>query len=188
MKFFDKKYLFYLAAQGLSYCMRDLSSSLQHADCFVVVGGIQFPDQGSNLDCLHQECGVLATGLPGKPPNSLSQAHSVYTLKTDSQEGERMFNGPCVTSLCPMNKLRETIRIYKDYSEHSKCPSENKKIQFNIFPKSKCQNYNNWLFRHPRLLLAQAVSQGSWVFSPFSAYLSRISCGQNFEVGQVRVW
>ena len=99
-----------------------------------------------------------------------------------------IFNGHCVTSPCPMNKLRETIRIYKDYSEHSKCPSENKNIQFNIFPKSKCQNYKNWLFWHPRLLLAQAISQGSWVLSPFLAYLTRISSGQNFEIGQACVW
>ena len=33
---------------------------------FVVVCGIQFPDQGWNLGPLHWECHVLAAGLPGK--------------------------------------------------------------------------------------------------------------------------
>ena len=35
----------------------------------VVTCGIQFPHQGSNLGPLHWECGVLATGPPGKSLN-----------------------------------------------------------------------------------------------------------------------
>ena len=43
----------------------------------VLVGscGVYFPDQGSNLGPLHWECGVLATGPPGK-----SQWLSFYTF------------------------------------------------------------------------------------------------------------
>ena len=41
--------------------MDDLGSSGS-----VVACGIEFPDQGSNLGPLHWECGILATGPPGK--------------------------------------------------------------------------------------------------------------------------
>ena len=52
-------YLFiYLAAPGLSHDRRDL---------LVVAHGIYCPDQ-VRLGPLHQECGVPATGPPGKVP------------------------------------------------------------------------------------------------------------------------
>ena len=35
-------------------------------DLSTVTHGIKFPDQGSNLGPLHWECGILATGPPGK--------------------------------------------------------------------------------------------------------------------------
>ena len=35
-------------------------------DLFVEACGTKFPDQGSNPGPLHQECGVLTTGPPGK--------------------------------------------------------------------------------------------------------------------------
>ena len=52
---------------GLSFGMRDLQSSLQHANTLVAVRGIQFPDQGLNPGPLRWACGVLATGPSGKP-------------------------------------------------------------------------------------------------------------------------
>ena len=79
--------IIYLAALGLSCGMWDLCCGmwdlccgmqdlqLQHtgsssAACELLVAacGIQFPDQGSNPGPLHWECGVLATGPPGKSP------------------------------------------------------------------------------------------------------------------------
>ena len=67
-------YLFMcLASLGLSCSTKDLPSSLMHVvslmtacRLLVVSCGIEFPDQGSNLDPLHGELGVLATGPPGK--------------------------------------------------------------------------------------------------------------------------
>ena len=37
--------------------------------------GIEFPDQGSNLGPLHWECGVLATGPPGKSSEEIFKAN-----------------------------------------------------------------------------------------------------------------
>ena len=46
---------------------------LQETDCFFGCAaqyvGTQFSDPGSNLCPLHWKCGVLTTGLPGKPPH-----------------------------------------------------------------------------------------------------------------------
>ena len=53
----------YLAAPGLSCSMWNL---------LVVACGIYVPDQSSNLGSLHWECGVLATGPPGKSPSQTS--------------------------------------------------------------------------------------------------------------------
>ena len=55
----------YLAAPGLSCRTRDLCCHLRD---FFTVCGIQFSDQGLNLDPLHWERVVLATGPPGKSP------------------------------------------------------------------------------------------------------------------------
>ena len=66
-------YLIYLAVPGLSGSTWSLGSSLWHVgslavacELLVATCGIQFPDQGSNPGPLHWECGVLATGSPGK--------------------------------------------------------------------------------------------------------------------------
>ena len=66
----------YLAPPSLSSGTQDLRSSLQHVGSLVATCGLLavacgIPDQGLNPGLLHWECGVLATGLPGK---SLSTA------------------------------------------------------------------------------------------------------------------
>ena len=65
-----------LAAPGLSCGIRDLPSSLRYvgslvAACKLLVAacGILFPIWGWNLGPLHQGCGVLGTGPPGKSPS-----------------------------------------------------------------------------------------------------------------------
>ena len=65
---FLKILFIYLAVPGLSCRTQDLRSSLWHTRSLLAARGIQFPDQGSNLDPLHWERGVLATGPSGKPP------------------------------------------------------------------------------------------------------------------------
>ena len=64
----------YLAESGLGSGTWDLPSSLQHmgslvaaCELLVVECGIWVPNQQSNPSPLHWECGVLATGPPGKP-------------------------------------------------------------------------------------------------------------------------
>ena len=47
-----------------------LSLSCSRWDLSVVACGIQFPNQGLNL-VLHWDCGVLATGPPGKSSDHL---------------------------------------------------------------------------------------------------------------------
>ena len=55
-----------VVAHGIFSCgMQDLL--LWHVESLVVACGIQFPDKGSNPGPLNWECGVLATGPPGKP-------------------------------------------------------------------------------------------------------------------------
>ena len=74
LKVFLKINLFiYLAVPGLSCSLGNLRSSLQHvgflaATCKLLLAtcGTYFPDQGLNLGPLLWECGVLATGPPGK--------------------------------------------------------------------------------------------------------------------------
>ena len=51
---------------------------LWQAGCSVVARGIQFPDQGSNPGPLHRELGVLATGPPGKSPDTVYQNFFEY--------------------------------------------------------------------------------------------------------------
>ena len=50
------------------YLLLCTRSQLQHAgsSVFIAACGMQFPDQGLNPGPLHWECGVLATGPPGK--------------------------------------------------------------------------------------------------------------------------
>ena len=60
----------YFAALGLSCGMNDL---------LVVVCGIYFPDQGSNLGPLHWELRVLATGPPAKSHLNIFDSKSTHS-------------------------------------------------------------------------------------------------------------
>ena len=51
-----------------SFQLKCVNSQLWHTNSSLHPFGIQFPDQELNLGRLYWECGVLATGPPGKPP------------------------------------------------------------------------------------------------------------------------
>ena len=71
-----KKYVFvYLAVPGLNGSLQGLQG-LQLC-CWM---WDWLPDQGSNPGPLHWECGVLATGPPGKPYKSFSLGTSLQIL------------------------------------------------------------------------------------------------------------
>ena len=63
--FFFFSFFLYLAALGLSFGIQDL---------LVAPYRFSFPDRGSNLDPLHWEHRVLATGSPGKSLESCFRA------------------------------------------------------------------------------------------------------------------
>ena len=77
------KYLFFYV-----YLFGCIGSSLQHAGSLLVACGVYFPEWGSNPSPLHWQCGVLATGPPGKShpsPSFFSNSLSLmnhFTLVT----------------------------------------------------------------------------------------------------------
>ena len=65
--------LFSLVMPGLGFHTRNLQSPLRcggsliaACELLAVACAVWFPDQGLNTGPLHWECGVLATGQPGK--------------------------------------------------------------------------------------------------------------------------
>ena len=76
--FFKNIYLFiYLAAPGLSCGM--WGSLVAACKLLVVACGTLFPDQGLNPGPLRWECGVLATGPPGKSRSLILILISIYS-------------------------------------------------------------------------------------------------------------
>ena len=74
--FFVFSFFLYLAVLGLSFGIQDL---------LVAPYRISFPDRGSNLDPLHWEHRVLATGSPGKSlAEAFVSAKSVLFLLVDA--------------------------------------------------------------------------------------------------------
>ena len=68
--------------------------NMQHANSNVTCG-ILLRDQGSNL---HRECGVLATGPPGKSPNTQSShkiSHTRASLRERFPEALQSPERPC---------------------------------------------------------------------------------------------
>ena len=88
--------LFSCSIQNLQ--LRHVNSQLRHA-C-----GIYFPDQGSNLGPLRWECGVSATGPPGKSP-LLPHFKQIEPIKQGNHFHEDMF---LMASCYPMHSAKQT--------------------------------------------------------------------------------
>ena len=72
----------YLTMPGLSCDTQYLRFLLQHAGSLVAACGIYFPNQGLIPGPLHWECGVLATGLPGKLEFFFKALYDIYYFET----------------------------------------------------------------------------------------------------------
>ena len=53
---------------------------------------LEFPEQGSNLGLLHWECGILATGPPGKSPRVQIDINPIENNLAAPDE-----NGTCIS-------------------------------------------------------------------------------------------